>query len=208
MFPKRSLIALFAALCMLLSSSSAFGCACCVERGHYSLTNSKPDAFFLGIFDNMKFAGPAEFYLTVAGFDGTRGISMLEKDETEGKSIALDVVESFANKTWTFTVKTGGGRSGALVLPMPATFTKYAADHFDSEDQGLGVSLHKQLSVRGKVRRGTGIFRAAGSKATNYSLVFIGNGNGCDSDADYHHWRLELTGPKARYAFFGKLGQL
>ncbi|MFN0138494.1 MAG: hypothetical protein ACKVQW_00215 [Pyrinomonadaceae bacterium] len=205
MFVKKTLIAVFSVICLFLASSSAFACACCVERGHYSLSTSKPNAFFLGIFDNMKFAEAAEFYMTVAGFDGTRGISLLEKDEQGGKSIALEIVGSFANKTWKFDVKTASGRTGTLVLPMPATFIKYAADHFDSEDTGLGVSLYKELSFRGKVKRGSGIFRSAGSNSTNYSLVFLGRGNGCDSDADYHHWRLELNGAKARYAFFGKM---
>jgi hypothetical protein len=205
MFFKKSLVAILSTTCLLLSSSQAFACACCVDRGHYSLTNLRPDAFFLGIFDNMKFAGPAEFYMSVAGFDGTRGLSVLEKDEAAGKSIALNVVESFAGKTWNLSVKTGGGRAGTLVLPMPATFTKYAADQHDSEDTGLGVTLYKELSVRGKVRRGTGLFSSAGVNVTNYSLIFQGRGNGCDSDADYHHWRLALDGSRAKYAFFGKV---
>ena len=205
MLAKRSVSAVLSVLCLLLWSSNAFACACCVERGHYSLTTSKPDAFYLGIFDNMKFAGPAELYMSVAGFDGTKGLSVLEKDEAAGKSIGFDVIESFANRTWTLTVKTASGRTGTLVLPMPATFTKYAADQHDSEDKGLGVTLYKELSVKGKVKGGTGIFSSAGSSSTNYSLIFQGRGNGCDSDADYHHWRLALNGAKATYAFFGKI---
>ncbi|MEO6049713.1 MAG: hypothetical protein ABIP78_00065 [Pyrinomonadaceae bacterium] len=205
MFGKQSLVAVLSLLFFLSFSTSTFACACCVERGHYSLSSSKPTAFFLGIFDNMKFAQPAEFYMSVAGFDGIQGLSMLEKDEASGKSIALDVAESFVNKTWKFAVKTGSGGAGILVLPMPATFTKYAADHFGSEDTGLGVVLYKELSFRGKVKRGTGIFSSVGPNLTNYSLVFLGRGNGCDSDADYHHWRLELKGTDAKYSFFGKM---
>jgi hypothetical protein len=183
--------------------SLAAACACCVEPGYYSVENTRPDTFYLSILEDMKLAGPAELYMTVAGFDGITGLDLLAKDEEAGKSVELEVVESFAKKTWTFSVKTGAGRSGTLSLPMPATLRRFKVD-IDGIDTGLGVSLYKEFSARGRVRNATGIFGSA-SRNTNYMLVFQGRGNGCDDASDFTRWRLELDGPKAEYAFFGKL---
>jgi hypothetical protein len=202
---KKKLVVLFSIGLMLAMSSPAFACACCVERGFYSLTNNRPNAFYLGILESMKFAGPAEFYMSVAGFDGTKGLAELEKDEAAGKSIALDVVESFANRTWTLDVKTGGGRAGTLRLPMPTRLRQFKVD-IDGVDNGLGVSLYKEFSATGTVRSATGIFRHA-NRNTKYTLLFQGRGNGCDDVSDFTRWRLELDGPSAEYAFFGKLVQ-
>lgn len=181
----------------------ASACACCVERGFYSLVSIKPGTAQLAMFESMKFAAPAEFYMSAAGFDGIRGLDVLEKDEAAGKSVALDVIGSFLNRTWTFSVKTGGGRSGTLTLPMPRTVRVFKAD-IDGVDNGLGVSLYKEFSAHGTVRNAAGIFSTA-KRNTDYSLVFQGRGNGCDDAADFTRWRLELNGPKAKYAFFGTL---
>lgn len=199
---KKIFLALSLVIVFSISSLAA-SCACCVEPGFYSLVNSRPDTFYLSILENMKFAGPAEFYMSAAGFDGTKGLDVLAKDDEAGKSVILDVVESFVSKTWTFRIKTGSGRTGTLALPMPSTLRRFKVD-IDGIDSGLGVSLYKEFSARGRVRNATGIFRSANQK-TSYMLVFQGRGNGCDDAADFTRWRLELDGPKAEYAIFGKL---
>jgi len=86
---------------------------------------------------------------------------------------------------------------------MPATLRRFKVD-IDGVDTGLGVSLYKEFSARGRVRSATGIFGSA-NRNTNYHLVFQGRGNGCDDASDFTRWRLELDGPKAEYAFFGNL---
>jgi len=96
---KKFVFVVWAVFCLLFSSSTVFACACCVERGFYNLATSRPDAHYLGLLENMKLSGPAEFYMTEAGFDGIKGLATLEKDDADGKSIALDVVEAFTNKT-------------------------------------------------------------------------------------------------------------
>lgn len=191
--------------CSLMMSASAMACACCVERGYYSVVNARPDTFYLSILDDMKFAAPAEFYMTVAGFDATKGLADLEKDEAAGKSIALDVVESFGGRAWTLKVKTGSGRAGTLRLPMPATMRRFMVD-IDGIDNGVGVSLYKEFSFTGNVGTATGIFRSA-SRNARYTLLFQGHGNGCDDVSNFYRWRLELDGPRAEYAFFGELAQ-
>lgn len=196
---------MLAVVTVLLGSSSAFACACCVEAGYYEFTRAKPDAYFLGILGDLDLDGPAQLYMSVAGFDGIKGLDDLAKDDAAGKDVGLDVSESFAGRTWNLNVKTASGRSGTLVLPMPAVFTRYKADLHDAPDTGLGVGLYKEIVLKGTVSRGTGIFRSANAKPTSYSLVFQGRGNGCDSSSDYTHWRLELDGRSAEYAFFGKV---
>ncbi|HSK73862.1 MAG TPA: hypothetical protein VK892_19345, partial [Pyrinomonadaceae bacterium] len=52
---------------------------------------------------------------------------------------------------------------------------------------------------------GNGIFKSSIIKPTTYFLVFQGRGNNCDDVLDFTHWRLEINGRNADYAFFGKL---
>jgi hypothetical protein len=47
--------------------------------------------------------------------------------------------------------------------------------------------------------------KAGITRATTYFLVFQGRGRGCNEVGDFRNWRLEVEGPRAGYAFFGKL---
>ena len=55
------------------------------------------------------------------------------------------------------------------------------------------------------VASGDGIFKSGFTALARYTLVFQGGGNSCDSATDFTHWRLEISGGKASYAFFGEL---
>jgi hypothetical protein len=55
------------------------------------------------------------------------------------------------------------------------------------------------------VQTGNGFFQSSIIKPTTYFLVLQGRGNNCDNAEDFTHWRLEITGRKADYAFFGEL---
>jgi hypothetical protein len=155
------------------------------------------------MLDEMKFDVVGHLYESEAGFDGIRGLDDLRKDEEAGKSIDLNIVEAFVGKTWQLNV-TANGRQGLLVLPMPLTMLKFKVDQHENEP-GTETFLYKELRFKGVVRSGTGLFRKDIVRPTTYFLVFQGHGNGCDSSADYTHWRLELSGSLANYAFFGKL---
>jgi len=39
------------------------------------------------------------------------------------------------------------------------------------------------------------------------ALIFQGRGNRCDNAEDFTHWRLEISGKKTSYAFFGELAR-
>ncbi len=190
-------------LCMFVLPGSALACACCIDPGYYSISTSKPTSYELGMLDEMKFDSVGNLYETEAGFDGIRGLDALRKDEANGDPIELSMVGAFLNRTWKFTF-TSKGRPGTLVLPMPTTMLRFKVDQHQNEP-GTEPFLYKELRFKGVVSSGNGLFNKDIAKPTSYFLVFQGHGNGCDSSADYSHWRLELSGPKAEFAFFGKM---
>ena len=81
----------------------------------------------------------------------------------------------------------------------------FAADIHDNEDKGLGPLLYKEFRFKGNVSSASGFMRASVTRGTTYFLVFQGRGRGCDEVYDFKNWRLEIDGPRASYAFFGKL---
>jgi hypothetical protein len=204
MLEKRAIFALVALAILLMSSVSAWACACCINPGYYEISTVKPTEYDLGTFGEMAFAPLGQLYESEAGFDQIRGLNDLRKDEEAGRSIDLTVEETFMGKVWRLNMKTAGGREGFLVLPMPKTMVKYKVDRHDNEP-GTETSLYKEFRVKGTVASGKGFFSRDVVRPTSYFLVFQGRGNGCDSSADFTHWRLELSGPKAEYAFYGKL---
>jgi hypothetical protein len=83
----------------------------------------------------------------------------------------------------------------------------YAADTRDGrKSDGGGPLLYKEWRSEGQVS-GTGIFKASLVGPSKYFLVLQGRGNGCDDAADFTHWRLSISGPKARYAFYGEMAK-
>ena len=204
--PAKLLIILFSFSCVLAASTSALACACCINPGYYEISTVRPSTVDLALIDELKFGPTAEFYMSEAGFDMIRGLAELRKDSEANGSIELNIIEAFVGRSWRFDIKTGAGRSGSLALPMPATMVRYKVDIHDYEP-GTEPRLYKELRFKGTVRNGGGFFRTDMAKPTSYFLVFQGHGNGCDSSADYSYWRLELSGPRADYAFYGKLNQ-
>jgi hypothetical protein len=197
-------ISILAAVMVVSALGNDF-CACCVERGYYEMGQERPGTYVLGILDEMKFARSAQLYMTEAGFDGVKGLDALKAEIESDAKTEFDIVESFVKRTWTLTFKVTG-KTGTLRLPMPTLMTRFKVDTREegNEDRGLGVSLYKEFSFRGNVAMANGMFRFANTRTT-FHLVFQGNGNGCDSSADFRHWRLELKGPRTRFAILGKL---
>ena len=206
---KRIFLMVFAVVCLMSFANNALACACCVEEGTYIIRTFKPDEFVYGILDTMKFDQKAELYTTEAGFDMVKGLPEVgkeyESDSWTPATDQFDFVNEFTNKTWKFTLKTPGGKTGTLTLPVPTQVVQYKVDIHDTKDTGLGVRLYKEFRFKGYVRNGTGIFRSGIVKPTTYFLVFQGRGNGCDDVSDFTHWHLEIDGKKAQYAFNGKL---
>jgi hypothetical protein len=197
----------FAVVCVMSFAGNALACACCVEAGTYIISTEKPREYVFGILDTMKFDKEAELYMTEAGFDTIKGLPEVGKEYESwtADTDQFDVVSEFTKKSWKFTLKTPGGKTGTLVLTVPAQMVSYKVDIHDTEDTGLGVRLYKEFRFKGTVQSGTGIFRSSFVRPTTYFLVFQGRGNGCDDVSDFTHWHLEIDSSKAQYEFNGKL---
>lgn len=199
---KRFAISVFSVLIVLSVTYNSFACACCAEKGTYSISTGKPDAQIIEMLGEMKFGPGTELYMDVAGFESIKGLDPI-KDDADLES--FDLVSTFLNKTWRFTIKTASGKQGVITLPLPASVEDFKADIHDTPS-GQEVSVYKELRFKGSVSGGTGIFKGGMIKPVTYSLVFQGRGNMCDNASDYTHWRLAVEGRKASYAFFGKMG--
>jgi len=103
------------------------------------------------------------------------------------------------------TFRAEDGKTGTLTLRVPQVITVFAADiHDGKKSGGKGPLLYKEWRCEG-TSEGDGIFQEGFAAAAKFTLVFQGRGNRCDNVEDFAHWRLSISGDKARYAFFGKL---
>ena len=202
---NKLLVFALSLLCLFALPADTFACACCVDEGTYFISTQRPESYMLDIFDDIKFAAPADLYMTEAGWDGIKGLSELDKDETAGKPIDLTLTKNFLRNRWEFTIKSASGREGKLTLPMPRTYVKFGVDLREKREEGEMVWIYKELRFKGPVGTATGFLKKGIAPGTTYFLVLQGRGNGCDNSSDFTHWRLELSGPRADYALYGDL---
>lgn len=197
----RTVILLSAAMLVtLLSSPSRVrACACCSNEGDYRIRFSKPDDYVLGLMKRMRFGGTANLFLTDAGLDeDAKGLAL--RADKYALSGTLD------GSLWKL-VFSDAGKSGTLNLPLPAKMLSFAADIHDGQTSGGGGPLlYKEWRFEGEAN-GAGFFQSGVIAPTKYFLVLQGRGNNCDNAEDFKHWRLEITGKKASYAFYGELGE-
>lgn len=188
----KLILIFFAAILIFPLQIFANHCACCAERGEYSIRVKKPDDYEIGEIKRLRIA-ETNLY-TDAGYPDTiKGISPLTENYT--------AVFLWQNAGWKFDFKNDKNSTGILNLMKSATMVDYRTDTYN---EGEPV-LYKELRFKSKVTGGTGIFKTGIAPATEYFLVLQGKGNNCMNAEDFTHWRLEITGKKADYAFFGKL---
>lgn len=192
-------------VCVAAFSSTAMACACCAEPGTYSVSTGKMASYELELLKEMKFGTGANLYLTAASFDDIKGIAGVVKEFEQTSSSELDLVDAFTGSTWTLRFMTEGELKGSLVLPRPRTMTSRRVHIPDNTSTSPNVVLYKEWIFNGIAKSGTGFFRRDVVRSTKYTLIFQGHGNNCDNAEDFTNWRLEITGPKADYAFFGKM---
>ncbi len=207
---KRNLcVLLFAAAALLVMPIASLACACCAEPGLYFLRTEKPSSYAIDILKEFEFAEKASLYLTEADFEIIKGLDDIKPESASREFIesggAFDLAGSFTGKLWRFEMRSPGGKRGVISLPIPAQMVTFKADIHDEENRPNGPLLYKEFRFKGSIVTGTGIFRSSRIRPTTYFLVFQGRGNGCDNVEDFTHWRLEVDGPRARYAFYGKL---
>ena len=206
---KFTVSCLAVAVLVLAFAADTFACACCAEPGHYKLSTGKPSAYQLDLIDKFTFAPKAELYMTEAGFDMIEGLDPVAK-ENEATQVAMhdnfDLTAAFQNRrSWKFDFKTPKGLRGSFTLPIPTQMVDFAVDIHDEENRPNGPLLYKEFRFKGTVSAATGFAKAGFTRGTTYFLVFQGRGVGCDEVSNFKNWRLEIDGPRASYAFFGKL---
>lgn len=185
--------------CALMLPAGALACACCSNEGDYRTESGRPSEYEMGLLGEIRFGGKANLYLT-------------EMDMEESARGLAHAAESYAvsgllvGGAWRLTFR-DGNKTGTLSLPLPARMASYAADIRDGRTSpGGGPLLYKEWRFEGRAA-GTGIFRAGVAAPTRYTLVLQGRGNACQNSGDFTHWRLEVKGPRAGYAFYGALGE-
>ena len=190
---------LAAIVCLLLSPLAALACACCANPGIYYNDTVDLDDYRLSQLKRMRFLRTASLYLTEAD---------IEEDAfgiTQPKE-SYSLQAAFAGDIWRLTFRSGSS-AGSLALPLPRKIGSYAADIHDGKPSpGGGPLLYKEWRLEGDIK-GTGFFANGTVAPAKYLLVLQGRGNGCDNAEDFGHWRLEVYGQKAHYAFYGRLGR-
>ena len=174
----------------------ARGCACCAESGTYSISTRKPTSFELAELEKIQFK-TANLFISAAGEDNIKGISSI------GENYILDGL--LQNNSWKFNFKDDKGKSGTLNLSKPLSMVAFMADIHDRAPVAGEITLYKEWRFKYRVQSGTGIFQNGIAPATEYFLVLQGRGNACTQAEDFTHWRLEVAGKRANYAFFGEL---
>ncbi len=181
---------------LLLLPSNTFACACCADDGYYSISTKKPESLELGELKKIRF-GTADLF-TSTGEDNILGISPI------GGNYSLSGL--LQSTIWKMNFKDDTGKTGTLSLTMPPSMVAFAADIHDGRQGGAGGPLlYKEWRFKSKVQSGTGVFQKGIAPGTEYFLVLQGRGNVCTQAEDFTNWRLEITGKKADYAFFGEL---
>lgn len=192
---RKSLLALFSIVMVLVASTVSFACACCAERGTYQVSTMTADKYHLDLLKDMRFGTSTELYMT-AGEGDIKGIAGLGDGD-------MSIVDAYTNNTWKLTIKSADGKTGTLLLPRPAKMTTRKIDLHDTKE-GDPI-LYKEFVFEGTVGSGSGVFKSGIVKPTKYTLVFQGRGNMCDNAEDFSDWNLQVVGSRAEYSFFGKM---
>ena len=146
----------------------------------------------------LQFAPSAETYFGPGDKEDVKGVS----DVAERYEISA----RFDEDHWKLSFRDEKGSTGTLTLLLKgARATSYQADiHDGRRSAGGGPLLHKEWVFRGNAR-GTGVFKPGFAAPAKFTLIFQGRGNTCDNGDDFSHWRLEISGKKAAYAFTGEM---
>lgn len=192
---------------ILLTSALTFcvpnetrACACCSDEGTYSLQPSEPlSGDLLEQIKSIEFASSARLFL-VDGPDPEEQVKGLaDISDTYVVSAATET------KQWRLKFQTEKGKTGELILPLPSKIAKLAVDIHNGETNAAGEPLlYKEWRLEGRAT-GSDMFKEGFAAPVRYTLIFQGRGNRCDNSDDFTHWRLEMSGKKATYAFFGEL---
>jgi hypothetical protein len=199
---KTFFCVLLLALPLIAYAPSADACACCSEHGDRVESISKLDGYQKGELEKVRFGKKARLYMNAAGAAGVQGIQGVG-DSSDGYEITQ--ARAAADK-WTFTFKDAKGRTGTLAFTLPSHIESFFVDQQDGKPGGAGDPvLYKEWRINAPVT-GTGIFAGVGTAgAPIVRLVLQGRGNSCTSADQFTSFSMIVSGPSARFSFFGPL---
>lgn len=175
-------------------STNVFASICGSNPGDWWLSNDEMTDYEFGEIKKILFGATAN---VVYSAHDPKGI-------TGGLPEKYNLAVSLLNSRLMMTFK-DGNETGTLNLPVPKKMWSYKVDTHDGKTTyGGGPMLYKEWRLQG-MPTGTGIFASGMIAPVKYSLVLQGNGNSCDEASHFTHWRLEVTGKNASYAFYGEL---
>ena len=178
---------------------SAEACACCSEPGQRVESVGKLEGYEKGEIEKLRFGKKARLYMTAAGAQGVLGVQGVA-DTTD----AYELTQRRAGDTWTLSFKDGKGRTGTLAFTVPTHIESFFVDPQDGK-AGTDPVLYKEWRINASVAT-TGIFASAAAPgAPMIRLVLQGRGNSCTSVDQFTSFTLIVSGPSARFTFFGAL---
>jgi hypothetical protein len=178
-------------------SSASFACACCAEPGEWYERTGRLEDYEIEELRRVEFAKAASTYLDAAGYEALKGFPVQYDSFNLSSSLSPRL-------SLTLAFKGERGETGSLVLALPRVATLFATDLHDMPEGSAGPVLYKEWRFEGLVS-GTGFFRKGMARGTKFQLILQGRGNNCLSSSDFKNWRLDITGPRANYAFYGSL---
>ena len=195
----RHVLVLFTAL-FFCGPTKAHACACCSDYGTYTLQSNEPiSGYVLEAIKGMEFAPAAQLFL----IDGPEDEDQIKGLGTISESYGMTAVAD--SKQWRLKFRTENGKSGELILPLPSKIAIFAVDIHNGETNAAGRPLlYKEWRLEGNAT-GNEMFKEGFTAPARYTLILQGRGNRCDAVDDFTHWRLQISGKKADYAFFGEL---
>lgn len=188
---------LVAAVAILLTwSAKAHACACCADSGEWYERIEKISKMDFDEFTRFRFSPTAR--LLIPPGNTIKGLSQVSESYTYTLTV------SPSRRPWSLEFKADQGGKGVLFL-TPLTTESFGTDIFDgSEKVGLGPRLYKEWRFEGRVG-GNGLFAKGITDDTKFRLIFQGRGNLCTMAEDFTHWKLQIFGRHASYAFYGAL---
>jgi hypothetical protein len=175
--------------------AATVACACCAESGEWYENTARIQSHEIAELRNVEFGKTARTYLDAVGFEDVKGLPA----QYDSFNLATSLSPRL---TLTLSFKGERGERGSLILALPKVATSFGADLHDAPEGSAGPILYKEWRFKG-VASGSGFFKKGIAPGTKYSLIFQGRGNNCMSSSDFRNWRLDITGPRASYAFFG-----
>jgi hypothetical protein len=189
-------IALTMALLMAAATPPALACACCSFTGSRTVEVVKMDSRVLEQIGQMRFAKEAELSageadIVIKGIDDPATQYQLTLAREKDRMV--------------FTLRDDKGRSGTLVLALPAMISIFEVDpRGEEKDKGSGPSLYKEWKLTANAAGG-GLFRQVAGKGQKITLIFHGHGRGCTDAGHFTDWSLLVYGPAGKFTLIGAL---